>query len=185
MTLSPYVHKWLISLPAEPFHFHFTLNKMCINMSNALNCLSTSILKASVSLESRKPGFTKTKAQNAGKLLFHLHLVIRKVEVCLSSSSCLLSGLKLSELRNLQFSSLTRKPNIIVLLTHACMSWDAHMGKTHADQGLCDTAMWIPTRTNVRFTEEQAIFAYVHHLGFFTLFFCVSIARIFLDLLNH
>lgn len=51
------------------------------------------------------------------------------------------------------------------------MSWDAHKGQMHADQGLCDTALWIPTRTDVLFTEEQAVFAYVHQLGFIHIIF--------------
>lgn len=141
-------------------------------MNNTSNCLCTWTLRASVSLGSIKPGFTKTKTQNAGKLLFHLPLVIRKVEVCLSCSGCLLSGLKLSELRNSQFSCSIRKSNVIVLLTHVWMSWDAHMGWMHAGQGLCD--MWIPKRTNVLFTTEQAIFAYVHQLGFIhSIFLCL------------
>lgn len=111
------------------------------------------------------------KTQKAGKLLFHLPLVIRKVEACLSHSGCLLSGLKLSELRNSQFSSSIRKLNRIVLLTHVWMSWDAHMGQMHASQDLCDTTVWIPKRTNVLFTEEQALFAYVHQLGFIHIIF--------------
>lgn len=135
-------------------------------MNNTSNCLCTWTLRASVSLECIKLGFTKTEMQNAGKLLFHLPLVIRKVEVCLSRSSCLLSGLNLSELRNSQFSSSIRKSNIIVLLTHVWMSWDAHLGGMHAGQCLCDTTTWISKRTNVLFTEEQVIFAYVHRLRF-------------------
>lgn len=45
------------------------------------------------------------------------------------------------------------------------------MGQIHASQDLCDTTMWIPKRTNVLFTEEQALFAYVHQLGFIHIIF--------------
>lgn len=41
------------------------------------------------------------------------------------------------------------------------------MGQTYAGQSLWDTTVWIPKRTDTLFTQEQAIFAYIHQLGFF------------------
>lgn len=109
---------------------------MCTSMNNNSNCLHTWTWRTSLVPESIKTGFRKAKPQNMGKLLLHLPLVIRKLEVCLPCSSCLLPGLKLLELSNSQFSSLIRKSNRIVLLACVWMSWDAHMGQTHRSRSM-------------------------------------------------
>lgn len=56
----------------------------------------------------------------------------------------------------------------------------------HAGQSLWDPTVGILKRTDVLFMQKQAIFANIHQLGFLsTLIFCVSIAQIFLGLLNQ
>lgn len=138
---------------------------MCTNMNNISNCLCTWILRDSVLLESIKLGFIMRKTQNTGKFLFHLPLVISG---SLPASLGLLT-FQAEAARTQQITALL----LYMEVRHNCASHSVMdelgctMGQTYAGQSLWDTTVWIPKRTDTLFTQEQAIFAYIHQLGFF------------------
>lgn len=155
---------------------------MCSNINIISNCLCTWTLK--VLLESIKLGFINRKTQNTGKF-FYLPLVLQGKQKTVSVRLLTFGAVAVTS------QQITALP-LLMEVRHNCSSHSVMdelgctTGQMYAGQTLWDTTVWIPKRTEVLFTQNQAIFANINQLGFVsTLIFCVSIAWMFLVLLNQ